>query len=257
MLALAGCGGDDEDIAAFCDKVDEIRAAPIRSPGSRATTSSGARRPSRRPRACSVGRGRRAGGDPGDVEEAQTFFDDFVAAARTPTAPRTSSRSRRTSRTGPGLRGDQHPPRGVHERELRRRGGLDPEATLGRRRRRRRAAASAAALVELAGATRRRAGDRPGPRPARRRSGRLLERRRARSRRRKSESQSAAARSRSRPGRGAEQRLELVALDLLGLRQELEDPAALVVEDDDSHRRRGIAPGAAGRSGRGGGRGRR
>jgi hypothetical protein len=89
VLALAGCGGDDEDeITAFCDKVDEIRAADDPFAGLAGDDIAGAQE------ALAEAQGlfaEVADVAPeeirGDVEEAQTFFDDFVAAAQDAQSP--------------------------------------------------------------------------------------------------------------------------------------------------------------------------
>jgi hypothetical protein len=88
-LALAGCGGDDEsDITAFCDKVDEIRAADDPFAGLAGNDIEGAKAALEEARSLF---GEVADVAPeeirADVEEAQTFFDDFVAAAQDADSP--------------------------------------------------------------------------------------------------------------------------------------------------------------------------
>ena len=89
VLALAGCGGDDEDeITAFCDKVDEIRAAPDPFAGLAGDDIGGAQDALEEAQSLF---GEVADVAPeeiqGDVEEAQQFFDDFVAAAQDAESP--------------------------------------------------------------------------------------------------------------------------------------------------------------------------
>ncbi len=90
VLALAGCGGDDEgsDITAFCDKVDEIRAAEDPFAGLQGNDIEGAQAALEEARSLF---GEVADVAPeeiqADVEEAQAFFDDFVAAAQDADSP--------------------------------------------------------------------------------------------------------------------------------------------------------------------------
>lgn len=87
-LAMAGCGGDDGDIQAFCDKVDEVSAAPDPFANVGGDDIKGA--------IAALERARNLMGEVtkvapeeirGDVEEAQTFFDDFVEAAKDAKSP--------------------------------------------------------------------------------------------------------------------------------------------------------------------------
>jgi hypothetical protein len=90
VLVLAGCGGDDEesDITAFCDKVEEIRAADDPFAGLQGNDIEGAQAALEEARSLF---GEVAAVAPeeiqADVEEAQAFFDDFVAAAQDADSP--------------------------------------------------------------------------------------------------------------------------------------------------------------------------
>jgi hypothetical protein len=88
-LALAGCGGDDEDdITAFCDKVDEIRSAPDPF----ATLSGGDIEGAKQALEDAQGQfDEVAEVAPeeiqSEVDEAQQFFDDFVERAQDAESP--------------------------------------------------------------------------------------------------------------------------------------------------------------------------
>lgn len=88
-LMLAGCGGgDDDDVQAFCDKVDEVRAADDPFAGVAGDDVEGAQAALEEARSLF---GEVADVAPeeiqGDVEEAQAFFDDFVASAQDAETP--------------------------------------------------------------------------------------------------------------------------------------------------------------------------
>jgi hypothetical protein len=88
-LALAGCGGDDDDdIQAFCDKVDEIRAADDPFAGLAGNDIEGAQAALEEAQSLFDEVAEVAPEEiQGDVEEAQAFFDDFVTAAQDAESP--------------------------------------------------------------------------------------------------------------------------------------------------------------------------
>jgi hypothetical protein len=89
-LALAGCGGDDngDDITAFCDKVDEIRAAEDPFAGLQGGDIEGAQQALEEAQGLFAEVAEVAPEEiQADVEEAQQFFDDFVAAAQDANSP--------------------------------------------------------------------------------------------------------------------------------------------------------------------------
>ena len=88
-LALAGCGGDDEDdITAFCDKVDEIRAAEDPFAGLQGGDIAGAQQALEEAQGLFAEVAEVAPEEiQADVEEAQQFFDEFVAAAQDANSP--------------------------------------------------------------------------------------------------------------------------------------------------------------------------
>ena len=89
-LALAGCGGgdDESDITAFCDKVDEIRAADDPFAGLAGDDIEGAQAALEEAQSLF---GEVADVAPeeiqADVDDAQAFFDDFVTAAQDANSP--------------------------------------------------------------------------------------------------------------------------------------------------------------------------
>ena len=87
-LALAGCGGDESDITAFCDKVAEIRAADDPFAGLAGDDIEGAQAALEEAQSLF---GEVADVAPeeiqADVEDAQAFFDDFVTAAQDANSP--------------------------------------------------------------------------------------------------------------------------------------------------------------------------
>jgi hypothetical protein len=88
-LALAGCGGDDEsDVQAFCDKVDEIRAAE--DPFANLNTGSVEDTRAALEEAQALF-GEIADVAPGeiqeDVQQAEQFFDEFVTAVGDASSP--------------------------------------------------------------------------------------------------------------------------------------------------------------------------
>jgi hypothetical protein len=87
-LALSGCGGDDGDIDAFCDKVDEIRAADDPFAGVSGDDIEGATAALEEAQQLFSEVADVAPEEiQADVEEAQTFFDDFVEAAQDADSP--------------------------------------------------------------------------------------------------------------------------------------------------------------------------
>ncbi|MGI9020043.1 MAG: hypothetical protein ACR2G3_04955 [Solirubrobacterales bacterium] len=88
-LAFAGCGGDDEgDIQVFCDKVEEIQSAEdpfagIQGDDIGAATAALEEAQGLFQEVADVAPEEIRG----DVEEAQTFFDDFVEAAQDAKSP--------------------------------------------------------------------------------------------------------------------------------------------------------------------------
>lgn len=88
-LALAGCGGDDEgDIQAFCDKVEEIQAAEDPFAGIQGDDIGAATAALEEAQGLFEEVADVAPEEiKGDVEEAQTFFDDFVEAAQEAKSP--------------------------------------------------------------------------------------------------------------------------------------------------------------------------
>jgi hypothetical protein len=81
-LAVAGCGGDDEDIQAFCDKVEELRTADDPFAGAASGNIDGAITALREARDLMAEVSEVAPEEiQGDVDEAQAFFSEFVGAA--------------------------------------------------------------------------------------------------------------------------------------------------------------------------------
>ncbi len=87
-LALSGCGGDDGDIEAFCDKVEEIQAAEDPFAGVAGDDISGATEALEEAQGL-FGEVTEVAPEEikDDVEEAQQFFDDFVTAAQDAKSP--------------------------------------------------------------------------------------------------------------------------------------------------------------------------
>jgi len=83
-LALGGCGGDDDesDITAFCDKVEEVRAAEDPFAGLAEDDLDGTREALEEARELFAEVAEVAPEEiQGDVEQTQQFFDNFVNAA--------------------------------------------------------------------------------------------------------------------------------------------------------------------------------
>jgi hypothetical protein len=88
-LAAAGCGGDDGDIEAFCDRVDEISAAddPFTNVGGQDIEAAKDALEETRDLMTEV---TEVAPDEirAEAEEAQDFFDEFVTAAKDAKSPR-------------------------------------------------------------------------------------------------------------------------------------------------------------------------
>jgi hypothetical protein len=85
---LGGCGGEDGDIQAFCDKVDEVSAADDPFAGVAGNDIKGATEALEEARALMAEVTEVAPEDiRSDVEEAETFFSDFVEAAKEAKTP--------------------------------------------------------------------------------------------------------------------------------------------------------------------------
>ncbi len=87
-FALSGCGGDDGDIRAFCDKVDEVQSADDPFAGATGDDIASTTAALEKAQGLFAEVAEVAPEEiQGDVEEAQAFFDDFVAAAQDAKSP--------------------------------------------------------------------------------------------------------------------------------------------------------------------------